>query len=64
MYNDSADLCTDLSNGGNSCPLVAGHNVIKSEGDMFDVSGTIKSKAKWSDSTGAAILCWEIDAHF
>ena len=58
VYSDSANLCTDLSNSGNSCPLKAGHNVISSSGKMFDVSGKVKSTANWFNSAGASILCW------
>ena len=60
VLNQSTDLCEDLQKGGNSCPLAVGANTLTSSGTMPSVSGTVKSKAVWTDSNGAPVLCWAI----
>ena len=64
VLNQSKDLCTDLANGGNNCPLPAGSNTLVSSGTMPSVSGTVKSKAVWTDAAGQEILCWAIKETF
>ncbi len=64
VLNQSKDLCEDLSNGGNSCPLPAGSNTLVSSGTMPSVSGTVKSKAVWTNAAGQEVLCWAIKESF
>ena len=64
VMNESKDLCEDLSNGGNSCPLAAGSNTLVSSGTMPNISGSIKSKAVWTNGAGKEVLCWAIKESF
>ena len=64
VMNESKDLCEDLSNGGNSCPLKAGSNTLVSSGTMPNISGSIKSKAVWTNGAGKEVLCWAIKESF
>ena len=65
VYKKSLDLCTEVEQGGMSCPLKATNYNIKEVLPIpeIPVHGNVQATVTLTDQTGAELMCMEVKCH-
>lgn len=58
-FSSNADLCAEVTKGGESCPLKVGHHIQISKA-VADYTGKLDTQIVWNDANGKQVLCAHI----